>query len=139
MSRKSSNFLRTALLAVAVLGTTTLAQAQTKAPDGMPWFYQTLPDAALQGAWDANRAVFAANSAISLKHKNLIGLAVSAQIPCQYCIIGMTANAKKAGATEAEIREAIAVGAMVRFWSTVLQGNQADMEKFKASFGVQTN
>ena len=56
----------------------------------------------------AHAAIFSANSAISLKHKNLIGLAVAAQIPCQYCVIAMTANAKKAGATEEEIREGIA-------------------------------
>ena len=137
MLYKSPKLLRVAALAIAVSGLTTVAQAE--APKGMPWFFQTLPEKALQGAWEANKAIMGPDTAIAPKHKALIGLAVSAQIPCQYCIIANTANAKKAGATEAEIREAIAVGAMTRFWSTVVQGNQTDMEKFKASFASPTN
>lgn len=136
MSRKigSSNALRAAALAVALVGMTGLAQAQSKAPEGMPWFFQTLPDGALQSAWETHKAILASKTAIPPKYKSLVGLAVSAQIPCEYCVIANTANARKAGATEQEIREAIAVGAMVRFWSTVLQGNQTDRDKFMANF-----
>jgi AhpD family alkylhydroperoxidase len=60
---------------------------------------------------------------------------VAAQIPCEYCIYAHTLKAKQAGATEAEIKEALAVAAMTRKWSTVLNGSAYDLEKFKAELG----
>jgi AhpD family alkylhydroperoxidase len=67
--------------------------------------------------------------------KQLIALGVAAQIPCAYCVYGHTMKAKEAGATEDEIKEALAVAAMTRKWSTVLNGAAYDMEKFKAQMG----
>ena len=40
------------------------------------------------------------------KTKQLIGLAVAAQIPCAYCVYAHTKFAKAAGATDAQIKEA---------------------------------
>jgi AhpD family alkylhydroperoxidase len=65
------------------------------------------------------------------KTKELIGLAVAAQIPCQYCIYFHTAAAKANGASDEEIREAVAMAAVVRHWSTVLNGMQVDLGGFK--------
>jgi AhpD family alkylhydroperoxidase len=65
------------------------------------------------------------------KTKELIGLAVAAQIPCQYCIYFHTAAAKANGATDEEIREAVAMAAVARHWSTVLNGMQVDLNGFK--------
>ena len=42
-------------------------------------------------------------SAIPGKYKSLIGLAVSAQIPCKFCIIADTEFAKLEGATDREL------------------------------------
>jgi AhpD family alkylhydroperoxidase len=61
--------------------------------------------------------------ALDGKTKNLIGLAVAAQIPCTYCVYGHTKLAKAAGATDAQIKEAIATAALVRFNSTMLNGS----------------
>ena len=80
-----------------------------------------------------DQAIMGPNTAIPPKYKELIGLAVASQIPCQYCIYGHTKGAEKDGATTDEIREAIAVGALIRMWSTVVQGNQTDFAKFKAT------
>ena len=126
--------LSLALLVVgAVAGTPILAGAEDKAPQGMPWFFQVMPSAAQQAAWDMTTTLMGPNTAIPAKYKELIGLAVASQIPCQYCIYGHSSGAKKAGATADEIREAVAVGALVRMWSTVVQGNQTDFQKFKAT------
>jgi AhpD family alkylhydroperoxidase len=65
------------------------------------------------------------------KTKELIGLAVAAQIPCQYCIYFHTAAAKANGATDEEIKEAVAMAAVVRHWSTLLNGMQVDLGGFK--------
>ena len=56
---------------------------------------------------------------------------MAAQIPCQYCVYGHTAFAKKAGATDAQIKEAIAAAALTRKWSTVLNGTAYDSKEFR--------
>ena len=66
--------------------------------------------------------------------KELIGLAVAAQVPCTYCVYAHTAAAKANGASEGEIREAIAMAAITRHWSTVLNGAQVDLATFKSEF-----
>jgi AhpD family alkylhydroperoxidase len=74
------------------------------------------------------------NSSTSLdgKTKELIGLAVAAQIPCSYCIYFHTAAAKLNGASDEDIREAVAMAAITRHWSTVLNGMQVDLASFKS-------
>ena len=74
-------------------------------------------------------------TALDLKTKALIGLAVAAQIPCSCCIYDDTGNAKRAGATDEEIKEAVAVAAQSRHWSTIFNGNQVDLEIFKSEMG----
>ena len=75
--------------------------------------------------------VFNPKGALDGKTKELIGLAVAAQIPCQYCIYAHTVGARHAGATDEQIKEAIAASALVRKMSTELNGNQYDMAEFK--------
>jgi AhpD family alkylhydroperoxidase len=65
------------------------------------------------------------------KSKELIGLAVASQIPCQYCIVFHTEAAKLNGASDAEIKEAIAMAALTRHWSTVLNGSMVDETQFR--------
>ena len=72
------------------------------------------------------------NTALPAKTRELIALGVAAQIPCQYCIYYHTKAAAAFGATEEEIREAVHMSSLVRHWSTVLQGNQYDLDAFKA-------
>jgi AhpD family alkylhydroperoxidase len=73
-------------------------------------------------------------TALSNKEKELIGLAVAAQIPCPYCIYFHTESAKADGASDEEIKEAIAMSAITRHWSTVLNGSQIDMDAFKKEY-----
>src|SRR5262249_38634803 len=58
--------------------------------------------------------------------------AVAAQIPCQYCIYTHTEFAKLGGATDDEIKQALAAASLTRFWSTYLNGLQQDETSFKA-------
>ena len=99
------------------------AESGVSAQDAPAWMKQTLPDQALKPLWDEYRAVFNPNGALDAKTKQLIGLGVAAQIPCTYCVYATTKAAKAAGATDAQIKEAIAVAALVRFNSTMLNGS----------------
>jgi AhpD family alkylhydroperoxidase len=98
----------------------------------VPSFLKQMPESAIAGAW-AEMKGFQLNPKTQLdgKTKELIGLAVAAQIPCQYCIYFHTAAARANGATDEEIREAVAMAAVVRHWSTLLNGMQVDLGGFK--------
>jgi AhpD family alkylhydroperoxidase len=99
----------------------------------VPSFLREYPRVAIAGAWDAMKALqLNPETALSPKEKELIGLAVAAQIPCAYCVYFHTAAAEAAGATEEEIREAIAMAGMIRHWSTVVNGLHIDFAEFQA-------
>lgn len=60
-----------------------------------------------------SKAVFA-QGALDVKTKQLIAVAVAHVTQCPYCIKGHTEGASKAGASDAEIMEAIWVAAEMR-------------------------
>ena len=98
----------------------------------VPTFFKLFPQEGIGGAWAEFKTVqLNPHTALSGKEKELIGLAVAAQIPCSYCIYFHTQAAKLNGATEAEISEAVAMAAITRHWSTVLNGMQADPTAFR--------
>lgn len=100
----------------------------------VPQMFQVFPDYALAGAWENFKQMSGPNSILPGKYRELLQLAVAAQIPCQYCVYFHTAAAKAHGATDAEIQEAIAQGAQTRHWSMILQGNQIEFAAFKKEF-----
>ncbi len=61
-----------------------------------------------------NSEVFEKESALSRKVKELIAIGVAHTTQCPYCIEGHVRAAKKAGATDTEIAEAIFVAAALR-------------------------
>ena len=138
------------LLAAAGILTATLASA-ARADDydaavkdiqatmgGVPSFVKQFPKAGLPGAWAEVKAIeLSDKTALPPKVKSLISLAVAAQIPCSYCIWSDTENAKRAGATDEEIQEAVAMAALTRHWSTVFNGMQVDFDQFKKEMGGQ--
>ena len=101
------------------------------AQDAPPFLKAIEPQATVGPSWQEDLALFNPKGALDGKTKELIGLAVAAQIPCEYCIYGHTVGAKHAGATDDQIREAIAVAGQVRKMSTELNGNQYDLAAFK--------
>ena len=98
----------------------------------VPDFLRRYPQEGLAGAWTEMRDLeMNPATAIPGKYKSLIGLAVSAQIPCKFCIIADTEFAKLEGANDRELTEAVAMSGLVRHWSTVVNGRQADKAAFK--------
>lgn len=143
-------FLMNAFASVVACGTlgapgTTLAgQAEVDATyrdvektlGSVPGFLHQVSKTALPGAWAEVKALeFSGDTALPPKVNSLISLAVSAQIPCSYCIWEDTESAKQAGATEDEIEEAVAIAASTRHWSTIFNGMQVDFETFKKDLG----
>lgn len=111
------------------------------AKDPPAFMKETYPQQGLKSAWEEQEAILDPKGALDAKTKHLIGLGVAAQIPCDYCVYFHTQAAKHDGATDAQIKEAIAAAALTRKWSTVLNGSSYDMQKFRkqvdASFASQ--
>lgn len=98
----------------------------------VPTMFSVFPEAGIEGAWNEFKSLqLNPKSALDGKTKELLGLAVAAQIPCHYCIYFHTAAAKLNGASDDEIRETVAMAAIVRHWSTVLNGMQVDETTFR--------
>lgn len=76
-------------------------------------------------AWEAfvafDRAAMA-EGALSVKVKELIALGVAMTTQCPYCIEIHNKKAKQAGATEAEVAEAVMVAAALRAGGAVTHG-----------------
>lgn len=98
----------------------------------VPTFLKVYPQEGLPAAWEQMKAVeMNPNTQISAKYKDLIGLAVAAQIPCKYCVYFHGKFAALQGATQREMNEAIAIAASVRKWSTFAYGENLNFDTFK--------
>jgi AhpD family alkylhydroperoxidase len=109
-----------------------LAASSAIAQEAPEFFAETYPEHALDEAMTLYGALGGDEAQLEEKTRELVALGVAAQVPCDYCIYAHAKNARRAGATEAEVREAVAVAANVRMWSTVLNGMAYDFETFKA-------
>jgi AhpD family alkylhydroperoxidase len=97
----------------------------------VPAFIRAFPQVLLPSWWESTKALNFAPTALDGKTKELIGLAVAASIPCDYCILFHTEAAKLNGATDQEVQEAVALSSVTRSGSTVLNGMQIDKVQFK--------
>lgn len=98
----------------------------------VPGFLKSFPESGIAGAWADMKGLQLGSTAIPHKYKELIGVAVSAQVPCKYCTYFHTSAAKVNKASQAEIGEAVAIAACVRRWSTFINGIQTDEGQFKS-------
>jgi AhpD family alkylhydroperoxidase len=98
----------------------------------VPEFVKAVPDNLLPGFWEQTKA-FEMNdkTALNAKTKDLIGLAIAAQLPSRLTVWSYGKCAKASGATSAETQEAIALAAMTRHWSTFFNGMQLDEAKYR--------
>jgi len=99
----------------------------------VPTFLKDYPEAGISGAWQEMKGLqLNPKSVLPGKYKELIGLAIAAQIPCRFCVYFHTESAKLNKATNLETKEAIAMAAQVRRWSTFLTGVQIDVGEFRS-------
>ncbi|MGD1983847.1 MAG: carboxymuconolactone decarboxylase family protein [Chromatiaceae bacterium] len=119
-----------------VIGITGLALTTAIAVGGEPpgFYKNTYPEHALASRLAADEVLVGEDAKLDPKTRELIALGVAAQIPCVYCVYVHDQKARAAGASEAEVREAVATAAHVRHWSTVLNGMAYDLKAFQTEF-----
>ena len=78
----------------------------------------------MKAFWAFDKAAVA-EGAIPVKYKELIAVAVAVTTQCPYCIDIHSGNARKAGASDAEIVEATMVAASLRAGGAVTHATHA--------------
>lgn len=123
--------MKTCFSAIVAALLLALAPVEMVRSDHAPLFMkETLPEQALESALAQFEAVMS-DAALDSKTKELIALAVSAQVPCEYCVYYHRKAATHHGASDAQLREALAVAALVRYWSTTLNGSDYDIDQWR--------
>ncbi len=84
----------------------------------------SLAPEAMRAFWTFDKAA-AAEGAIPVKYKELIAVAVALTTQCPYCIDIHSGNARKAGATGAELAETAMVAAALRAGAAVTHSTHA--------------
>ncbi len=98
----------------------------------VPKFFLLFSKEGIAGAWSEFKGLqLNPYTSLNGKQKELIGLAVAAQIPCEYCIYFHRAAAVLNGATDRELQEAISLAAVARHWSTIFHGPHIDPATFR--------
>lgn len=106
----------------------------------VPAHLKAIPEIALPGYWSELAGLEAnPNTAIPCRYKELIGVAVAAQVPCKACVTGHAKLARASGATPAEVSESATMAGLTRHWSTFFNGVQLDEGKFRAEIKQATD
>ena len=101
----------------------------TKSPFNAMYPKDLAPAAAKYfGEWNT---VLFKKGPIETKSARLAAIAASAAMRCEYCITAQVFLAKKAGATDDEIKAAIQIAAEVSRFSILLYGNEFGQDKLE--------
>jgi len=108
-----------------------IALAEMEAAFGLvPAWARKMPAGAWPGFWSQLRDFAQAETAIPAKHKELIGLAVSAATHCRYGVYLHTVGARLRGATEEEVAEAGMMAGLTMAGDTCLNALNVDYNEF---------
>jgi AhpD family alkylhydroperoxidase len=91
-----------------------------------------LAPAVMKAFWEFDKLAVA-DGAIPVKYKELIAVALAVTTQCPYCVEIHTNNARKAGATEAELAEAAIVAAALRAGGAVTHATHALSDSIEGS------
>nr|WP_058567257.1 carboxymuconolactone decarboxylase family protein [Haloferax marisrubri] len=99
----------------------------------VPSWMEDLAEPASEHSWGLFRDLnLGEDTELSGREKALIGVGVAAATSCPYCIYFHTEEARLGGVTDEELREAVNLAADTKYFSTVLHGNETDLDEFKA-------
>ena len=101
----------------------------------IPGFMKALPEDVLIQEWPLFKEYNFAVTEIPAKYRELMGLAVAANIKCPYCTLFHKGAAEMNGATEEEIAETVFLASYTARWSAIIHAQSYDYQKFKEEFG----
>ncbi len=98
----------------------------------VPGFLDALPEEDLVAEWPTFEKYMLAETEIPAKYRELIGLAIAANIRCPYCQHFHRGAAQLRGATEEELAELSFLASYTARYSAMLHAQEYDMETFEA-------
>jgi len=100
----------------------------------VPGFMKALPKDVLIQEWPLFKKYNFEETEISAKYRELMGLAVAANIKCPYCQLFHKGAAVMNGATEEELAETVFLASYTARWSAIIHAQNYDFQKFKEEF-----
>lgn len=100
----------------------------------VPEFMKALPKDVLIQDWPLMKKYTLGESKIPAKYRELIGLAVSANIKCPYCQLFHKGAAEMFGATEEELAEVAFLASFATRWSAMIHAQHYEYDKFAEEF-----
>ncbi len=100
----------------------------------VPGFMKALPKDVLVAEWPLFKKYTLLESEIPPRYRELIGLAVAANIKCPYCQLFHREGAKMNGATEKELAEVTLLAGWTTFWSAMIHAQDYNYDTFKREF-----
>ena len=97
----------------------------------VPDFFKALPEDVLVNDWELMKKYEYGGSSIPPKYREMIGLAIAANIKCPYCQLMHISMARAQGATEEELSELAFLASYTSRWSAMIHAQNYDMDKFK--------
>lgn len=97
----------------------------------VPGFFKGIPRDVLTKDWALMKKYQLGKSEIPAKYRELIGLAVAANIKCPYCQLMHKAMSKFYGATDEELAETAFLASMTARWSAMLHAQHYDYQRFR--------
>lgn len=97
----------------------------------MPGYFDALNEPDLVNEWPNFKRYAFEETEIPAKYKELIGLAVAANIKCPYCQTFHMEAARLHGATEAELAETSFLASWTARYSALIHGQDYDEETFE--------
>lgn len=96
----------------------------------VPGYMKALPKDVLIHDWALYKKYSIEESKIPAKYKEMIGLAIAANIKCPYCQYDHLEAAKSEGSTEEELSELFYLASFTSRWSSILHAQNYDWETF---------
>ncbi len=114
----------------------TEAKEDLEATFGMvPPPLDTIPEDDAVQEWPTFKKYTVGESEIPPKYRELIGLAIAANIKCPYCAHFHGAAAQLHGATEEELKETYSLASFTARYSSMLHAQEYDVDEFKDKVG----
>ncbi len=100
----------------------------------VPGYFEALDEQDLVNEWPNFKRHGLEETAIPAKYKELIGLAIAANIKCPYCQLFHREAAKMHGATDEELAEISFLASWTTRYSALIHAQHYDFDTFETEF-----
>jgi AhpD family alkylhydroperoxidase len=100
----------------------------------VPGFMKALPADVLERDWPLMKKYVLGESKIPGKYREMIALAVAANLKCPYCELFHTGASKIHGASDDELQEVYFLASLTTRWSAMIHAQHYNYDKFAEEF-----